>query len=143
MRDDADTIARRLQAAGSHVRATPFGNDTPLHQLIAAADVMVGNSSASGLESIALGVPVVFFHNPNLYDVNALYSMDDAVMLAADTPELVAALDTLERDEAAVQRLRAAWPGCLARLLYRLDTAAEDRCLAFLREQAPASTPAA
>ena len=142
MRDDAGIIARRLQTAGPHVRATPFGNDTPLHLLIAAADVMVGNSSASGLESIALGIPVVFFHNPNLYDVNALYSMDDAVMLAADTPELIAALNMLERDEAAVERLRAAWPGCLGRLLYRLDTAAEDRCLAFLREHASASTPA-
>ena len=85
---------------------------------------------------------MVFFHNPNLYDVNALYSMDDAVMLAADTPELIAALNMLERDEAAVERLRAAWPGCLGRLLYRLDTAAEDRCLAFLREHASASTPA-
>lgn len=134
MRDEGAAIAARLQAIDPRMHVTAYNTDVPLPTLIAVADVMVGNSSASGLESIALGTPMIFFHNPHVYDVSVLYSMPESILFAADAMELAAALRLVTRNPDAVDRLRAAWPARLQSLLHRIDTHAEARFLAFVRE---------
>jgi predicted glycosyltransferase len=101
--------------------------------LLAAADVLVTNSSATGVEAIALGVVPIFFHNPHLYDLSILHSLQDSALFATDASELVQALDDALSGRAA-RRLAPHWDDDLRRLFGSLDTAAEERLLTFMRE---------
>lgn len=109
--------------------------DGPLYGLLAASDVLLTNSSASGVEAIALGVAPVFFHNPYLYDVSVLYSLGEAVLLVSNTEELAAALQTLMGDRGKLEQTKRSGEAIIGELFHGMDTHAEERLLAFLPER--------
>jgi CDP-glycerol glycerophosphotransferase (TagB/SpsB family) len=134
------TIDELLQAvsqtASQDVRCMPALPDVPLAPLIGAADLLVTNSSTTGVEAMALDVMPVFFHNPWLYDLSVLYSLESSIWLAADEQELRRAIETvLESAPEAIETRRANWEATLEALFYRLDDQAEARLLSFLQEQ--------
>jgi len=111
-----------------------FPQEHSLHDLISISDVMVSNSSATGLEAMALGVMPIFFHNPYLYDLSVLYSLSHSILLASSEQELSQALDgALYFDETLKER-KAHWEDDIKWLFYQIDTQAEERFLSFLQE---------
>jgi hypothetical protein len=109
-----------------------FAEEQPLSAMLAASDVLLTNSSATGVEAMALDVVPIFFHNPHLYDLSILYSLPESVLFATDHEELAVALEDALSGRAA-ERLSPRWGADLRRLLGPLDGSAEGRFLEFLQ----------
>lgn len=123
--------ALRVRSATLTVRIVR--DETSLGDLLPVADVMVGNSSASGLEALAAGVFPVFFHNPHVYDVNVMYSLRDSILLAADSAELRTAMASVFDNPSDLAAFRQRWPEALRYLLGCLDGCAEESLLDFVK----------
>jgi hypothetical protein len=136
-----EAAERELVAIGEQLRAPVrwhrFAEEQPLSALLVAANVLVTNSSATGVEAMALDVVPIFFHNPYLYDLSILYSVPDSVLFATTRDELQSALEDALSGR-ATQRLRPHWIEDARRLFGPLDTRAEQRFLAFMQEAAAA-----
>lgn len=131
-----DQIASMLATDAPSLELKIVRDETSLGELLPLADILIGNSSASGLEALAAGVVPVFFHNPHVYDVSVLYSLRDSILLAADAAELRQAMVTALDEPARLAELRERWPEAVRYLLDRLDGGAEKRLLEFVRSGA-------
>jgi len=136
-----DEIEATLASRAPTLAVRIIRDETSLGDLLFLADVMVGNSSASGLEALAAGVVPVFFHNPYVYDVNILYSLRDSILLAADVVELRSAMTRVFDKPAELAALRQRWPAALHYLVDCLDGGAEERLLDFVKSHAGRETP--
>jgi len=131
MEKEIESIIKELNPK---LKCLTFRADVPLHKLIAVSDVMITNSSASGLEAITIGIMSIFFHNPHLYDVSVLYSLQESILLASCASDLEAAFKTVFQDENGLRNRKAHWEENIKNIFYQMDTEAEQRFLAFLKE---------
>lgn len=138
-RDTERHLQAVVEAGGGPAHCVTFEQEVPLYRQLAAADVLVTNSSATGVEAMALGVLPVFFHNPYLYDLSILYSLGRSVYLAADPAgietALRAAFDAGSRD---AEERRARWPADLAELFHGLENHSDRKLVDFLEANIPA-----
>lgn len=134
-RAQARTVEASMQACKQKVKCVRMETDIPLHDLVLLSDVVVTNSSTAGVEAMTLGVTPIFFHNPHLYDVSILYSLDHCVLFASGARELEEKLGELFNGEARLANQNGRCSEDVKGLFYELDTLAEERFVKFLRQQ--------
>src|SRR5205085_9790959 len=86
-----------------------------------------------GVEAMVLGVVPIFFHNPNLYDLSVMYSLEDAALFATNGEELASALHAALKGN-VVERLKPHWEQEIRSLFGPLDSLGEQRLIAFMQE---------
>jgi CDP-glycerol glycerophosphotransferase (TagB/SpsB family) len=138
---DEQALASIVRRHSPLTKCMTFQEELPLSQMLMMSDVMITNSSATGIEAMALGIMPIFFHNPYLYDLSVLYTLSHSVLLAASAPELAAALTAVFQGDDTLARRKAFWEQDLKDLFYRIDTEAEVRLLGFLQNHGNVSIP--
>lgn len=128
----ASLLVPRLQLRFPQIRFQAASGEAPLHELLAATDVFITNSSASGLEALALGKTPIFFHNPHLYDVSFLYSLPKEIFFAASAPELRAVLCAVLQRSRPAEAMTAQRRAILEYAFCTIDTEADRRLVHFL-----------
>jgi hypothetical protein len=111
------------------------------HHLLSQADVVVGFNSASLLESIAAGVPVVtpmFAIEPIAHLERFVYQLQDVAVRATTRQELKSALLQLLERRSRTTHLSEAAKRALDRYMGNGDGAASQRLRAYLQNTIPA-----
>jgi hypothetical protein len=107
--------------------------DAPLHPHMRAADVVVAGGSTVAVEAVALGKPVLAYHDPALLNLNPLVAFPGSCRFVSTPEEIAAALNELLEGGGDAGLMRSKGVEAVEALFYRLDGRATERALNLLR----------
>jgi len=127
-----DEIERIIKEHCPGMKREYLEDSVNLNDYLTMSDCLVLSGTTVGIEAICLGTMPVLLDNPNIFSLNPLTEIKDALFLVSDHGGLRAAITSAIGDDDSCRTIKANWPRAIEKIFYNIDEDPDGRFAGIL-----------